>query len=103
MLENKFSFLYANELNMYYCGKRIQTSHHSYGPEIRTHYLIVLIHEGHATLFHKNGNIRMERAAFLSCSQVPYANSTGFPVLEIIIFLYCNGVTPNFSLKSKIK
>ena len=38
------------DLGMYYCGKRINTKNHSYGPEIRSHYLFVLINKGHGTL-----------------------------------------------------
>lgn len=53
--ENTFSYPDSKELNMYYCGKRINTPAHSYGPEIRKHYLIVYIKEGCATLLsHKN-------------------------------------------------
>lgn len=48
--ENTFSYTNSDELNMYYCGKRIKTPNHSYGPEIRTYFLIVLIKEGSGTL-----------------------------------------------------
>lgn len=48
--ENTFSFPISEELNMYYCGKRIKTPHHSYGPEIRTYFLIIFIKEGTGTL-----------------------------------------------------
>lgn len=65
MLEHTFSYPGQNELNMYYCGKRIKTPNHSYGPEIRTHFLIVYIKEGNATLFRKNGNIRLHSGQLL--------------------------------------
>lgn len=59
MQENQFNFTMPKELNMYYCGRRIKTMNHTYGPEISTHFLIVYIKEGTGTLFHKNGNIRL--------------------------------------------
>ena len=44
--------LYTNDdLGMYYCGKRIDTPNHIYGPEIRTHYLFVLVESGKAVLY----------------------------------------------------
>lgn len=43
--------LYTNtDLGMYYCGKRINTKNHSYGPEIRKHYLFVFVNSGKAVL-----------------------------------------------------
>ena len=51
---------YSN-LGMYYCGKRVKTLNHSYGPEIRNYYLFVLVNEGEATFFHKNGVIRLKK------------------------------------------
>ena len=51
--------LYENtDIGMYYCGKRISTPNHIYGPEIRNHHLFVLVNKGEATLFHKNGRIK---------------------------------------------
>lgn len=50
-IEKRFSYTGANELNMYYCGKRVKTQNHSYGPQIRDHYLLVYIKEGDAILF----------------------------------------------------
>ena len=53
--ENTFSFPHSQELNMYYCGKRISSLNHSYGPEIRRHFLVVFVKEGQATLLsHKD-------------------------------------------------
>lgn len=45
----------STDIGMYYCGKRINTPNHTYGPEIRNHYLFVLVNKGEASLFHKNG------------------------------------------------
>ena len=51
--------LYENsDIGMYYCGKRINTPHHVYGPEIRNYYLFVLVNKGEATLYHKSGPIK---------------------------------------------
>ena len=46
------------DIGMYYCGKRIDTPHHIYGPEIRNYYLFVLVNKGEATLFHRNGKMK---------------------------------------------
>ncbi len=40
-----------NGIGMYYCGRRIGTQNHVYGPEIRTHFLIVLVEKGRAVLY----------------------------------------------------
>ena len=48
------------DIGMYYCGKRIETLHHTYGPKIRNHYLLVLINKGEATFFHKNGTVKLK-------------------------------------------
>lgn len=55
--ENVFSYPGLNDLNMYYCGKRIKTPNHSYGPEVRKHFLIVYIKEGTGVLLSENENI----------------------------------------------
>lgn len=39
-----------NDIGMYYCGKRINTENHIYGPEIRNHYLFVLVDKGSAVM-----------------------------------------------------
>lgn len=46
-------------LGMYYCGKRVQTPHHSYGPLIRDHYLFVLVNSGEAIL-HGETDLRLK-------------------------------------------
>lgn len=50
-IEKRFSYTGSDELNMYYCGKRIRTKNHSYGPQVRDHYLLVYVKEGDAMLF----------------------------------------------------
>lgn len=41
---------FNNDFGMYYCGKRIETPNHNYGPEIRNHYLLVLVNKGTAIM-----------------------------------------------------
>lgn len=40
----------STDIGIYYCGKRIKTPDHEYGPEIRTHYLFVLVNKGEADM-----------------------------------------------------
>lgn len=39
-----------NDIGMYYCGRRVGTNNHEYGPEIRNHYIFVLVNKGSAVL-----------------------------------------------------
>ncbi len=48
MLQNFCEIDLNNDIGMYYCGKRIETENHTYGPEIRYHYLFVLVDKGTA-------------------------------------------------------
>ncbi|MBO7170394.1 MAG: helix-turn-helix domain-containing protein [Clostridia bacterium] len=50
----------TGDVGMYYCGKRIETIHHSYGPEIQNYYLFVLVNKGEASFFHKSGTIKLK-------------------------------------------
>lgn len=43
-----------NDLGMYYCGKRINTVNHIYGPEIRNHYQFVFVNKGTAVTCDSN-------------------------------------------------
>ncbi len=43
-------------IGMYYCGKRVKTKKHIYGPEIREHYLFVFVNDGIADMY-QNGKI----------------------------------------------
>jgi AraC-like DNA-binding protein len=56
LFETKTYLRSGDEMGMYYCGKRIKTLNHTYGPEIRNHFLFVLVNEGEAN-FHRNGRI----------------------------------------------
>ena len=48
--ENRFCYTLPTDLNLYYCGKRIKTKDHSYGPQVRDHFLLVYIKDGNAVL-----------------------------------------------------
>lgn len=56
-LFEKHSDPLADYPGMYYCGKRIKTPNHVYGPEIRSHFLIVFVNEGEAVLKTAGGDI----------------------------------------------
>ena len=42
----KHTEIFKGDIGMYYCGKRIGTKNHVYGPEIRSHFLFVLVEKG---------------------------------------------------------
>ncbi len=50
----------SSDIGMYYCGKRIDTLNHVYGPEIRNYYLFVLVNKGEASFFHRSGTIKVK-------------------------------------------
>lgn len=54
MQERLTELHFKSDVGMYYCGKRYETPNHTYGPEIRTHYLFVLVNKGSAVLYGKN-------------------------------------------------
>lgn len=54
--ENYFNFSLPQELNLYYCGKRIHTLNHFYGPYIKNHLLINYVTEGKAEI-HCEANV----------------------------------------------
>lgn len=49
-IEKRFCYTPLTELNLYYCGKRINTVNHSYGPQMREHFLLVYVKKGDATV-----------------------------------------------------
>lgn len=65
-IEKRFSYLIPSDLNMYYCGKRTDTKNHSYGPQVRDHFLLVYIKKGNAVLSLRNNCIDL-RAGQLLC------------------------------------
>ena len=48
---------FFSDIGMYYCGQRIGTKNHKYGPEIRSHFLLVLVEKGEAVLHASRGPI----------------------------------------------
>ena len=56
-LFEKYSDAYTTDIGLCYCGKRGGTKNHVYGPEARSHYLLVLVEKGSAVLTAKGGDI----------------------------------------------
>jgi len=56
-LFEKHTEVFGSDIGMYYCGKRVKTKNHVYGPEIRTHFLIVMVEEGTAVLYRGKAEI----------------------------------------------
>ena len=55
-LFEKHSAVFDSDIGLYYSGKRIKTKNHVYGPEIRMHFLFVLVEDGRAVL-RSHGNL----------------------------------------------
>ena len=55
MLQRLTELHIKSNIGMYYCGKRINTENHIYGPEIRNHYLFVLVNKGKAEMLSHGG------------------------------------------------
>ena len=51
IFEKQLELDIPSDLGIYYSGKRINTKNHVYGPEIRNHYLFVLVNNGSACLY----------------------------------------------------
>lgn len=64
-LEKRFSYTAAAELNLYYCGKRVKTKNHKYGPQVRDHFLLVYIKEGSGTLINGNDYMNLSSGQLL--------------------------------------
>ncbi len=64
-LFEKHTELFRGDIGLYYCGKRINTQNHVYGPEIRSHFLIVAVENGKAILHGNNGDIDFENGDVL--------------------------------------
>jgi AraC-like DNA-binding protein len=64
-LENSFTYLAPSDLNMYYCGKRLNTYNHSYGPAVRDHFLLVYIKDGKGTLETRNKLFKLTSKSLL--------------------------------------
>ena len=48
---------FISNVGLYYCGKRLATKNHVYGPEIRLHYCLVYVEKGEAVLYRGNKKI----------------------------------------------
>ncbi|MBQ7039554.1 MAG: AraC family ligand binding domain-containing protein, partial [Clostridia bacterium] len=59
-LFEKHTEIFSGDIGMYYCGKRVDTKNHVYGPEIRTHFLIVLVEKGTAVLYRDEEKLRFK-------------------------------------------
>ena len=55
------------DIGIYYCGKRVNTLNHVYGPKIRDHYLLVLVNSGKAVLHSKSDAVLKEHDLFVMC------------------------------------
>lgn len=55
------------DIGIYYCGKRINTLDHAYGPAIRNHYLFVLVNGGEATLYGEKERKLKEHDLLVMC------------------------------------
>lgn len=64
-LFEKFTDIRSDDIGMYYCGKRVETENHIYGPEIRAHFLIVLVESGRAVLYRGNDETEFGRKDML--------------------------------------
>ena len=63
--EKRFCYTVPTDLNLYYCGKRIKTKNHKYGPQVRDHFLLVYIKEGDAVLFAHNKHYALSSGQLL--------------------------------------
>lgn len=64
-IEKRFCYTVPNDLNLYYCGKRTKTKNHSYGPQVRDHFLLVYIKEGTAILTLRNQHYTLSQGQLL--------------------------------------
>ncbi len=53
--EEKVFNEFENEIKLFYCGKRVRSISHTYGPYNQDKYLIYFIKEGEAEVFFENG------------------------------------------------
>ena len=110
--ENTFSYSGSRELNMYYCGKRLSSLNHSYGPEVRRHFLVVYIKEGSATLLSHKGQPRLTAGSLFVMfpnEEIHYVVDKGSPWTISWVGLYGSavydlfasaGITPESPIKN---
>ena len=56
-LFERHSDAFISDIGLYYSGKRVSTKNHVYGPEIRSHYLLVYVEKGNAVLYRKRKSL----------------------------------------------
>lgn len=61
MTEIVLSHVYGCNMDLYFCGERLHTPQHEYGPSTRTHFLISLVTEGEAVLFGNKKNVTFRK------------------------------------------
>lgn len=59
--EVNFHYSSSQDLNLYYCGKRINSLNHKYGPTMKNHMMISLILSGSATAFLDGEEFRIQQ------------------------------------------
>ena len=64
-LFERHSDSFCPSIGLYYCGKRLATKNHVYGPEIRLHYCLVYVEEGDAFLYCGNKKIPFGKGQML--------------------------------------
>ena len=77
------------EIGLTYCGKRVSTLNHSYGPRIIHHYLFVLVNGGEAELYTENKTIRLSEGDLLVMKpgiRVHYAAKTPWSIQWIGLY-----------------
>lgn len=67
LFEHKNHIHTEADIGIYYCGKRVNTVNHVYGPKIRNHYLLVLVNSGKAVLHGKSKTVLKEHDLFVMC------------------------------------
>ena len=89
LFENHSDFHENTDIGMYYCGKRIGTLCHSYGPEIRNYYLFVLVNKGEADFFDKSGVVKLrEHDMLVMCpgEKIHYTANTPWSIQWIGLY-----------------
>ena len=92
LFEHKSHVHSSADMGIYYCGKRINTLNHVYGPKIRDHYLLVLVNSGTAVLHGKTEMVLKEHDLLFMCpgEKIFYKALTPWSIQWV--GLYGNGV-----------
>ncbi len=96
-LYEKYADAAETGLGLYYCGYRDRTPNHVYGPEIRTHFLLVLVEAGSAKLDAPGGSIPFGAGQMLTMfpgERIAYRAETPWSIRWIGV----NGSAPESAL-----